>query len=172
MTYDAKINENRVKKNDFFKNSSYSPLTEEQKKNFKELQYFDVNSDYSYKVKLNLFSLQEKVKIMTSKGEVQNYIKHGYIAFEVNSAKCMLTVYKQPTSSYLFVPFKDKTSGKKTYGAGRYVELEHISETEYILDFNNAYNPYCAYNDQWICPLTPHENSLKIEILVGEKNFK
>ncbi len=171
MTYEAKTAESRAEKNNFFK-GSYSPLTEEQKKEFTELQYYSINSDYHYSVKLKLFSLQEEVKIMTSKGEIQDYIKHGYIEFVVNSEKCVLTVFKQPHSSYFFVPFKDKTSGKKTYGSGRYVELEHTSDDEYILDFNNAYNPYCAYNDQWVCPLTPSENILKVEILAGEKSFK
>ena len=110
--------------------------------------------------------------MMTSKGDEQDYIKFAYIEFQVDSVDCLLTVYMEDNSDYLFVPFKDKTTGEDTYSAGRYIELEKIGEKQYLLDFNLAYNPYCAYNDRWVCPLTPFENRLKIGINAGEKNFK
>ena len=71
----------------------------------------------------------------------------------------------------LFIPFRDATSGKDTYGAGRYVEAEALGNGRYLLDFNRAYNPYCAYNDDWRCPLPPAENWLKVAIRAGEKSF-
>ena len=125
-----------------------------------------------FQVELMLYEQQNKIDIMTSKGFVQEHIRFGYVEFEVSSKKYSLTVYKQQDSDHLFVPFKDKTNGIETYGAGRYVELENISEDFYSLDFNTAYNPYCAYNDNWVCPLTPFENNLNVEIRVGERNFK
>ena len=109
---------------------------------------------------------------MTSRGFVQEHMKFGYVEFEVSSKMYSLTVFKQEYSDHLFVPFKDKTNGIETYDAGRYVELELISNDYYSLDFNSTYNPYCAYNDNWFYPLTPFENHLSVEIRAGEKNFK
>ncbi len=118
-----------------------------------------------------MFNKQDRVNIVTSKGNVQEYIKHGYVEFEVDSQKYMLTVFKDTDSDYFFVPFKDKTTGKETYEAGRYIELEKANNDEYELDFNASYNPYCAYNENWVCPLTPFENTLSVEILAGERKF-
>ena len=71
-----------------------------------------------------------------------------------------------------FLPFVDATSGKETYGAGRYLDIELTHDGEIVVDFNYAYNPYCAYNEQWSCPLTPFENRVQVPIRAGEKNFK
>jgi len=165
------IEEERKNKNIFFKNSPHSPLTPEQKATFVSLNYFPVNEHYKYTVKLKKYNTQEEISILTSTGQTQQYLRYAYVEFKVGSEVCSLTVYKQINSDYLFIPFKDKTSGKQTYGAGRYIELEKKNRNEYILDFNLAYNPYCAYNELWTCPLTPFENILKVEILAGEKSF-
>ncbi len=172
MSYENEIIEQRKLKDDFIKTSHQSPLTVEQQITFKELNYFPVSDKYKFHVILKEFAQQTPVKMMTSKGDVQDYIKYAYLEFQVDSEECMLTVYMDDQSDYLFVPFKDKTTGEKTYSAGRYIELEKIGEKQYLLDFNLAYNPYCAYNDKWVCPLTPFENTLKVEICAGEKNFK
>ena len=160
-----------MKKNRFLKNSPHSPLTSEQREGFTELDYFPINEEYKFEVELKEFSEQSIIKMVTSKGTEQEYIRFGYIEFEVKNEKCMLTVFKQHHSDYLFVPFKDKTSGVESYGAGRYMEIERIKHSLFILDFNISYNPFCAYNDQWVCPMTPFENNLKVEILAGEKKF-
>jgi len=86
-----------------------------------------------------------------------------------------LFVYKSaedPFARSLFIPFSDETSGSETYKAGRYLDLEEQGGDDYELDFNLAYNPYCAYNDQYTCPIPPRENKLPIRILAGEKNYK
>lgn len=77
-----------------------------------------------------------------------------------------------PVAQALFVPFVDETSGKETYGSGRYLDLEQARGDDYVLDFNMAYNPYCAYNDDYVCPIPPRENKLPIEIRAGEKTYK
>jgi len=171
MSYTEHITGNRMKKDKFFKESPHSPLTPQQKETFQELTYFPADEKYSFKVNLKQFSQQDTIDIMTSKGQVQKYIRYGHIEFEIDSETYMLTVFKQPNSDYFFVPFKDKTTGNETYSAGRYVEIEKESENNYELDFNTAYNPFCAYNDNWVCPLTPFENTLDVEIKAGEKNF-
>lgn len=172
MTYEDIIEKIRREKDEYFKNSPYSPLTETQKLNFHGLSYFPVDPKYRFELKLNEFQNKAKIKIITSKGTEQEYIRYGYFEFEIDGEKCTLSVFKQPNSTYLFLPFKDQTSGNETYGAGRYLEIEKIKKNKYLLDFNLAYNPYCAYNDNWVCPLVPFENILRVPIYAGEKKLE
>ena len=83
-----------------------------------------------------------------------------------------LQIYQDPEDGYFFLPFVDSTAPEETYGAGRYLEIEPAAGGQFLIDFNTAYNPYCAYNGNWACPLPPRENYLKIRIEAGEKNFK
>lgn len=172
MSYQESIENQRAQKDNYFKNPHYSPLTEEQLEKFQGLNYFEIDERLRFEVELKEYSQKQEVDIRTSTGVLQKYIRFGYVEFEVEEKKQSLTVYLQPNSDYFFVPFKDLTAGEETYGAGRYVEIEKIEKNKYVLDFNQAYNPYCAYNDQWICPLTPFENNLKTKIRAGEKSFK
>ncbi len=172
MNSEEQLEKTRKEKDSFFKNQNYSPLTDQQRKSFVKLKYYGINQLLKFQVELKQYEEQNKIDIMTSKGIVQEHIRFGYVEFEIFSKKYSLNVFTQQDSDHLFVPFKDKTNGIETYGAGRYVELEHISNNYYTLDFNSAYNPYCAYNDNWVCPLTPFENNLSVEIRAGEKNFK
>ncbi len=93
------------------------------------------------------------------------------VAFSVDGAPAELTVYKDSSQGSLFLPFADATSGDETYGAGRYVEPDAQPDGTLLIDFNYAYNPYCAYNEAWTCPITPAENRLRVPIRAGEKNF-
>jgi len=172
MNYKETIETQRLQKDNYFKNQHYSPLTEDQLSKFSCLEYFEINENLRFNVELKKYSQQQEVDIRTSTGVIQSYIRYGYVEFEVDGVLSSLTAYLQPNSDYFFVPFKDLTSGKESYGAGRYIEFEKTGKDQYILDFNTAYNPYCAYNDQWTCPLTPFENNLKVEIKAGEKSFK
>ena len=99
----------------------------------------------------------------------QKMQRAGTVNFSVDGADATLLAFHQGDA--LFIPFRDATSGKDTYGAGRYVEAEALGGGRYLLDFNHAYNPYCAYNDDWRCPLPPAENWLKVAIRAGEKSF-
>lgn len=113
--------------------------------------------------------------VITSKGTRQAYLRYGTFSFELKGKKLRLFVYKSAEDPYtrsLFVPFSDATSGHETYGAGRYLDLEEHGGDVYELDFNGSYNPFCAYNDGYICPVPPSENKLPVEILAGEKNYK
>jgi uncharacterized protein (DUF1684 family) len=120
-------------------------------------------------------------EIPTSSGKTKTYTRFGQLEFTINNKKYELTVYrsmaliKNPLYiDYLFIPFKDETSGQETYGGGRYLDLRmgELSENEIILDFNKAYNPYCAYLAGYSCPIPPKENYLKVCIAAGEKNYK
>ena len=103
-------------------------------------------------------------------------MRWGEFQFRIGDEKCTLQAYKsEPNENRLFLPFKDDTSGKETYGAGRYLDLNYekdlTPERIWTLDFNKAYNPWCAYSKNYSCPYVPPENWLNIPILAGEKNF-
>jgi len=91
------------------------------------------------------------------------------VRFDVGGERASLAAFSQGDG--LFIPFRDSTSGSETYGAGRYVEAEPLGDGRFELDFNRAYNPYCAYNDAWRCPLPPRENWLTVPIRAGELSF-
>lgn len=108
--------------------------------------------------------------MQTTTGEEQVYSRFGLVRFQVDGLPAQLTLYASAGSHDLFLPFRDATSGKESYGAGRYLDL-HTHGDEVAIDFNYAYNPNCAYNPEWSCPLPPGENWLKVPIRAGEMTF-
>jgi uncharacterized protein (DUF1684 family) len=106
----------------------------------------------------------------TSAGEEQVYQRYGVARFSVDGQPAQVVLYASDDSDELFIPFRDATSGKETYGAGRYLEI-HAHGDDVVIDFNYAYNPNCAYDPSWSCPLPPPENWLKAPIRAGEKSF-
>ena len=109
--------------------------------------------------------------MQTSTGDEQSYYRLGTVEFEVEGQPARLAVYKSAQHDELFLPFRDATSGKETYGAGRYLEPVESSDGKLLVDFNLAYNPYCAYSEHYSCPLPPLENWLKVPIRAGEKGY-
>ena len=107
----------------------------------------------------------------TTTGEVRAYRRSGKVSFEVDGEPATLTLYTTPHGNGWFVPFRDATSGTETYGAGRYLDLERTGDGSVMLDFNLAYNPYCAYDQRYSCPLPPVENWLQVPIRAGERNY-
>ncbi|MGD2027701.1 MAG: DUF1684 domain-containing protein [Anaerolineales bacterium] len=160
----------RVQKDEFFEIDPNSPLTGEQKQSFGGLNYFPVNEGLRFEVPIEKFDQQEEVQIQTNTGEVRTFTRYGRVYFTVDGDEAALTVYANPHG--FFIPFVDALAGKETYGAGRYLDPEITPEGKMELDFNLAYNPYCAYNDLYSCPLPPVENRLSVPIKAGEKNFK
>ncbi len=163
------LEEFRVQKNEFFAQHPQSPLTHEQKHAFEGLKYFPENPDLRLEVKVNVFPTQETVSIQTTGGVPQDYLRYGSFTFEVEGKTAKLTLYSREDG--YFLPFVDSLAGKETYPAGRYIEPEVLPDGKFLVDFNLAYNPYCAYNDKWSCPLTPAENRVKVPIRAGEKIF-
>jgi len=155
----------------FFKHSEDSPLTPEQKRSFEGLTNFPVNEELNLKIELHKNEHPEEVIILATKGDERKYLRFGYIEFTYEGKDNRLTVFKPPEDDYLFIPFKDKTSGIESYGGGRYIELEPLPDGLYTLDFNLAYIPYCAYNDRFSCTLVPSENFLEIKIPAGQMNY-
>jgi len=163
------LQEFRTEKDEFFAQHPQSPLTHEQKHDFKGLNYFPENPALRKEVTVEVLPTQESVSIETTGGEPQIYQRYGRFKFEVDGQMAELTLYSNRDS--FFLPFVDSLAGKETYPAGRYIEVEQLPDGKFLVDFNLAYNPYCAYNEQWSCPLTPAENRLKVPIRAGEKIF-
>ena len=161
----------REEKNKVFASDPQSPLTPEQKMNFDGLRYFPENHFLRFEQAVDFFANQETIKMQTSSGSLQSFLKVGLFKFSVESQPAVLTLYRGEEGEY-FLPFKDALAGKETYAAGRYVEPISLGENLFMIDFNFAYNPYCAYNDRWTCPLPPAENRLAIPIRAGEKIYQ
>jgi uncharacterized protein (DUF1684 family) len=160
----------RQEKDRFFKTHPQSPLTHEQRHRFEGLKYFEENAALDLTVDVEEFAQKETIEMQTSTGDVQHYQRYGRFKFEVDGAEAELTIYTNEHG--FFLPFVDALAGKETYGAGRYLEPEAEGGHQFHVDFNLAYNPYCAYNDLYSCPLTPWENRLKVAIRAGEKLYE
>ena len=165
----SELDDFRREKDEFFKHEIQSPLTREQKKTFAGLSYFPENPALRLEVRVTPAEAKETIQMQTSTGAVQPYQKHGRFKFTVDGQEAELTIY---ASDYgYFLPFADALAGSETYGAGRYLEPEPLGGGKFLVDFNLAYNPYCAYNPNWSCPVPPKENRLKVAIRAGEKAF-
>jgi uncharacterized protein len=163
----------REEKDEFFRHGHDSPLPDSDRVNFKGLKYFDPDPDFRFETKLHRHDDTESVIMVTSKGTRQLFNKVGYFEVTRSAGPLRLQVYQsaERADPTLFVPFRDATSGKESYGASRYIDMEVEHNDEYALDFNYAYNPYCAYSDAYVCPLPPRENWLTVEVRAGEKKY-
>ena len=170
-TYEEKIKERRARYDKSYKNSPHSPLLEKQKEKFEKMEYFPINKEYKIIAKFTENINPDKIMIPATKGDIREYYRYGVAEFEIDGKKCKLTVFKPAIGNYEYLPFKDKTTGIDSYKGGRYVDPKQISETEMIIDFNTAYNPYCAYNDRYSCAMVPDENILNVTISAGQKKF-
>jgi uncharacterized protein (DUF1684 family) len=159
----------RREKDEFFGKHPQSPLTREQKQGFKGLNYFSENEALCLDVQVDEFADREQIEMQTTTGDIQVYERFGRFRFQVDGQEAELTIYKGPHG--FFLPFVDSLRGEETYPAGRYLEPEPLTGDRFLVDFNLAYNPYCAYNEMWSCPITPFENRLQVPIRAGEKVF-
>ncbi len=179
-TSDVKIfREGRDKE---FRNQKESPLKEEDFSNFKGLNYFPANKDFLVEANFTRASDEKYFQMPTSaENKTKKFVKFGVLSFDLKGKTFSLNVYqadaellaKSPEyADLLFVPFKDLTNGRETYGGGRYIDIKTPSNNKVILNFNVSYNPNCAYgSDRYSCPIPPKENFLQIEIKAGEKIY-
>lgn len=167
----TELAEFRKHKDEFFKSDPHSPLSREQKRAFKGLTYFPENPDLRFDAEVEPFAEHLHVHMQTSTGDVEEYAKYGTFRFKVDGEPAVLTVYVSEDGS-AFVPFADATSGSETYGAGRYLELDYHGGSRFHVDFNLAYNPWCAYSPEYSCPIPPTENRIQVPIRAGEKDFQ
>lgn len=159
----------RFDKDVSFREGTHSPLTSEQKRSFSGLNYFPENPDLRLELFLERFGKTEEVRLTTSTGDEREYMLVGEVNFTYQNVNCTLQVFEDDYG--FFIPFTDVSAPDETYGGGRYLEPQEIRSDILYVDFNLAYNPYCAYNDIWSCPLPPRNNSLLVRIDAGEMNF-
>ncbi|MEX0617268.1 MAG: DUF1684 domain-containing protein [Candidatus Woykebacteria bacterium] len=160
----------RKEKDELFGTKDESPLNQEQKAQFKGLNYYPEDSNYQVSGNLSKNPSEEIINIKTSVGDIQPYKRYGKVSFSVQGREVALNIYQSTDSGHLFVPFRDTTNGTDTYHDGRFVEAEE-ENGKLDIDFNYAYNPYCAYNENFRCPISPEENTLDVEIKAGEKRY-
>jgi len=170
------IESERKSKDWFFTQNWQSPIKLQDRPKFRGLDYFPPDPNYRFELKLKEYKQKKTVKMAYTKGEEQEFIRWGEFRFKIDGKECTLQAYKaEQNEERMFVPFRDKTNGKETYGAGRYIDLDSYSDFtlsgKWILDFNKAYNPWCIYSEKYTCPFVPPENWLEVSIRAGEKDY-
>jgi uncharacterized protein (DUF1684 family) len=153
------------------KTGTSSPLEKSKIASFTGLKYYPPKEKYKILANYTLLDTGQVFELATNTDRKVPIVKHGLISFKLNNEVIKLFAYKyvEHPEADLFVPFLDLTNGDVTYGGGRYIEMKYPANGQVTIDFNTAYNPYCAYNHNYSCPIPPLENSLKIEIPAGEK---
>ncbi|WP_299336063.1 DUF1684 domain-containing protein [uncultured Psychroserpens sp.] len=161
-----------------YKDATTSPLKDKDRKTFKGLDFFKFDSIFVVKAKFTRTPNEEVFKMKTTTSRLPEYVKYGEVEFELEGEKRQLNIYqnqglikKEGYEDYLFLPFLDNTNGEESYGGGRYIDMRIPEGDEIVIDFNKAYNPYCAYNERYSCPIVPRENYLDLEIKAGVKAF-
>ena len=173
--YVEEVQVERMEKDDFMKNSDGSPFGEF-RDTFTGLKYFPITLGYRVTAQIEPIKNKQVRTIATSTNEQKNYLEYAWAHFEVEGVKCKLLLLEVmdsgPLRGTLFVAFTDQTSAVDTYGAGRYIDLKKQPGAGTLtIDFNKACNPYCAYVDDFSCPMPPKENYLDVMIRAGEKNY-
>jgi uncharacterized protein len=163
----------RAEKDRSLKQADESPIPVAEREKFQGLKYYPIDLKYRMESVLERYQNPESIKMATTAGAPDTFLRYGKLKFKIDGEDYALDVFKSANdqSPRFFIPFRDKTSGKETYGAGRYLELEDDGSARYTLDFNLAYNPFCAYNETYSCPLPPPQNTLKVAVTAGEKSY-
>lgn len=175
---DIQLSNFREQIDDFMQFHPQSPLDDDRRDSFTGLDYYDENPALAFIAAVERLPDDEPlIEMETSTGDTRSFRRWGTFEFEVDGEPARLTLYSDAAGGEFFLPFRDATSGDETYGAGRYLDnhrpgLRQVGENEMEVDFNYAYNPYCAYSPYFSCPLPPRENWLKVSIRAGEKDFR
>lgn len=165
--------------NSEFADKETSPLTEEDIQSFKSLEFFEIDESYIVEATFKRTESQLPFVMPTTTERKPIYVKYGELTFTLKDEEFTLNVYQSQRlvsdpkyKDYLFIPFTDLTNGETTYGGGRYLDFKIPNSLKVTIDFNKAYNPYCAYNGIYSCPIPPEENNLPIKIEAGVKKYK
>ncbi|WP_179005493.1 DUF1684 domain-containing protein [Winogradskyella forsetii] len=162
-----------------FKDATKSPLKDKDRKKFKGLDFYKFDSTYVVKATLKRTPDAKPFKMKTTTERRPDYIQYGVVTFSLKGNAYELSIYQnlglleeEGYEDYLFLPFLDDTNGNGSYPGGRYTEARIPEDDTLIIDFNTAYNPYCAYNAKYSCPIVPRENYIPTEVEAGVKAFK
>lgn len=163
----------REEKDNYFRNDPQSPIPLEEREGFEGLNYYAPDSAYIVNARFEAAASADTFLMQTTSDDIRKTVKAGTFIFTINGQEGRLAAYQfvgKEHSSY-FVPFKDATNRSETYPTGRYLDIDIAADNSYVLDFNLAYNPYCAYNENYSCPLVPAENELPFAIKAGERSW-
>jgi len=174
--YLSDVEQYRKEKNDYMKNNSESPFNQDTTITFEPLNYFDPDQGFVFKSKMVQYPQKDTVLVFGTKGEERKAVRYGYITFTYQNQPYKVNVYKGTTSTgeeYYSIWFTDKTTGGETYGVGRYIDFDINPDSNYVytVDFNLAYNPYCAYSAKYSCAIPTKEDHLDLAVTAGEKKF-
>jgi len=164
----------RREKDEAFRTTAESPIPEHMRDTFKGLKYFAPSEEGVVDAAFVPAISADTITMTTTTSELRPALRAGRFTFSYGTTECSLTAFQflgGPTDSY-FVPFTDRTTGETTYRGGRYLDIERTGDSVYVIDFNRAYNPFCAYNDAFSCPRVPRENNLPVAVTVGEQSWK
>ncbi|QDX40594.1 DUF1684 domain-containing protein [Salarchaeum sp. JOR-1] len=172
MDYAERLQRERAEKDEYFAEHPRSPIPTGDRDGFDGLDYYDPDPEYRFELELHEFDDHDTIQVDTTQDGEQTYYRWGEFEFELDGDTHTLTAYRRdPGEKQLWVPFTDETNGDTTYPAGRYLDLDEDAERDgvWLLDFNRAYSPFCAYSDAYECPLVPFENHLDTRIEAGER---
>lgn len=166
-----RLEEFRKHKDEYFASGAHSPIDPDHQAAFQGLDYFSFDPTLDFELELEPSVEETAITLDTSDHQTVEFLIAGTITFDVAGSTQRLTVLKDRDRGRFFLPFADATSGRETYAGGRYLDPQAKPNGRLVVDFNYAYNPYCAYSDGWSCPLPPERNILDVPISAGEKNY-
>lgn len=179
LKFEAEVKAFQKELNDEYRDPEKSPLPEKGRLKFTGHDFFPANLAYNIKAKFTRTPDEKPFLMPTTGNSMNEEVLFGIAEFELNGKKHRLHVYQSPKltqtkgyEDYLFLPFADETNGESTYGGGRYLDLRVPQGNDITINFNKAYNPYCAYNEKYSCPLVPKENMLFTKVEAGVKYQK
>lgn len=173
------VNHHRAELDSEFRNTEFSPLPKDEIADFKGLKYFEVDAKFNIEAELIINTDQVEFGMKTTTARRPVYVKYGIAKFKLNGKEHSINIYRnvkfskeEKYKNHLFMLFTDNTSGISSYGGGRYIDLQIPSKNEkLIIDFNLSYNPYCAYNKKYSCPVPSNEDYINTEIKAGVKKW-
>lgn len=169
----ATLQETRDRKDASFADSPRSPLPPDERASFDGLDYYPPDPDYRFVLSLHEADEPQRIAVTTTTDGDREYVAVGRFRFDLGGQERSLTAYRSPGGDgTLWLPFRDATNGETTYDAGRYLDLDAETDREagrWVVDFNRAYSPFCAYSDAYECPLVPAANRLEAPVPAGER---
>jgi uncharacterized protein (DUF1684 family) len=177
--YEIEIKKWQQELNESYADPEESPLEKKELKKFKSLDFFPIEENYQVVAAFMRTPNEIPFNMPTSTERLPIYVKYGIAIFTLNGKEIELAVFqndaltlKEEYKDYLFLPFTDETNGLASYGGGRYLDIRIPEGDTLIIDFNKAYNPYCAYSGRYSCPIPPRENDIALEIKAGVLAWK
>lgn len=168
----SEIEKFQAEQNEHYLDKETSPLKKKERRKFTGHNFYPIDLSFRVQAHFHKIAKPDTLVMPTSAGTEKSYLRYGELIFKIGGIPCKLIAYLRAVEDhggYLFIPFKDETSGTETYGGGRYIDMKIPTEHHVVVDFNLAYNPYCAYTTGWFCPLPPEENTLKVAVKAGLK---